>query len=105
MKPLSNDLRERILAAVDKHEGSRRKLAARFAVDVSTITRLLELRRQNGGADPRPHAGGGLPFRSFPCQMLDSHAAAFWRPAGCLRAKAGHFVWRRLENVRQLQHR
>jgi transposase len=30
MQPLSNDLRKRILEAVDNKEGSRRKLAARF---------------------------------------------------------------------------
>ena len=30
MQPLSNDLRKRILDAVDNNEGSRRKLAARF---------------------------------------------------------------------------
>jgi transposase len=61
MKPRSNDLRERILAAVDHHEGSRRQLAARFAVDVSTITRLLQLRRQTGSVAPRPHGGGREP--------------------------------------------
>ena len=37
MQPLSNDLRERILKAVDNHEGSRRKLASRFFVNPSTI--------------------------------------------------------------------
>ena len=41
MKPLSNDLRERILKAIDNHEGSRRNLAARFCVNPSTITRWL----------------------------------------------------------------
>jgi transposase len=61
MKPLSDDLRQRILAAVDNHEGSRRKLATRFAVNVSTITRLLQLRRQTGSSQPRPHAGGVSP--------------------------------------------
>src|SRR3954447_11231357 len=61
MKPLSNDLRERILNAVDNREGSRRQLAARFSVDVSTITRLLQLRRQTGSFQPRPHGGGAAP--------------------------------------------
>jgi transposase len=61
MQPLSNDLRERILKAVDNREGSRRKLAARFCVNVSTITRLLQLRRLTGSFDPRPHAGGVTP--------------------------------------------
>jgi transposase len=61
MEPLSNDLRERILAAVDNREGSRRRLAARFRVNPSTITRLLQLRRETGAIEPRPHAGGREP--------------------------------------------
>ena len=61
MKPLSNDLRERILDAVDNREGSRRKIAARFCVNISTITRLLQLRRQTGSFEPRPHGGGSHP--------------------------------------------
>src|SRR3954464_2780607 len=61
MLPLSNDLRRRILDAVDNNEGSRRTLAARFKVNTSTITKLLRLRRQTGSYDPRPHAGGVAP--------------------------------------------
>ena len=61
MQPLSNDLRERILKAIDNHEGSRRRLAARFCVNPSTITRLLQLRRQTGSFAPRPHGGGVAP--------------------------------------------
>ena len=61
MKPLSNDLRQRILNAVDNREGSRRNLAVRFCVNPSTITRLLQLRRQTGSSQPRPHGGGVAP--------------------------------------------
>ncbi len=61
MEPLSNDLRERILNAVDNREGSRRKLAARFSVNTSTITRLLQLRRRTGSFEPRPRGGGAAP--------------------------------------------
>jgi transposase len=61
MKPLSNDLRERIVAAVDRREGSRREIARRFAVDGSCITRLLRLRRTTGSIAPRPHGGGKPP--------------------------------------------
>lgn len=57
MQPLSTDLRERIIAAVDNREGSRRQIARRFSVDVSTITRLLQLRRQTGSLEPRPRGG------------------------------------------------
>src|SRR4051812_26731745 len=61
MQPLSNDLRKRILEAVDQKEGSRRKLAARFKVNTSTITKLLGLRRETGSFEPRPHGGGVEP--------------------------------------------
>lgn len=61
MNPLSNDLRERILNAVDNHQGSRRQVADRFGVNISTITRLLQLRRQTGSSEPRPHGGGTAP--------------------------------------------
>jgi transposase len=61
MKPLSNDLRERIISAVDHHEGSRRQIAQRFVVDVSSITRLLQLRRQTGSITPRPRRRGKPP--------------------------------------------
>ena len=61
MQPLSNDLRTRILEAVDNREGSRRQLAVRFKVNTSTITKSLRLRRQTGSIEPRPHAGGVAP--------------------------------------------
>jgi transposase len=61
MKPLSNDLRERIIAAVDHREGSRRLIARRFVVDVSCLTRLLRLRRRTGSIEPKPHGGGKAP--------------------------------------------
>ena len=63
MRPLSMDLRERIIRAVDNKEGSRREIAKRFDVDTSTITRLLQLRRKTGSIDPRPHGGGVEPAR------------------------------------------
>src|SRR6185437_8631653 len=53
---------ERILKALDNHEGSRRKLAAQFCVNLSTLTRLLQLRRQTGSFEPGPHAGGVAPI-------------------------------------------
>jgi transposase len=62
MRPLSNDLRERIIAAVDHHEGSRREIARRFGVDVSWITRLLQRRRDTGSIELRPRGGGKTPW-------------------------------------------
>ena len=56
MQPLSKDLRKRILD-VDTKEGSLRKLAARFKVNTSTITKLLRIRREAGSYEPRPQGG------------------------------------------------
>ena len=61
MGPYSTDLRERVLAAVDDHEGSIREVARIFRVDPSTITRWLQRRRQAGTLEPRPHGGGPPP--------------------------------------------
>jgi transposase len=61
MGPLSNDLRQRVIAAVDQHEGSYRQIAARFHVSPSLLTRLLKLRRQTGALEPKPHGGGRAP--------------------------------------------
>ena len=57
MKPLSIDLRERVVAAVDggaTHEAAAR----RFAVSPSSVGRLVRLRDRAGSVAPRPHAGG-----------------------------------------------
>jgi transposase len=58
MRPLSQDLRQRILDTVARGEGSLHRIAQRFLVNVSTIVRLLKRHRQTGTAEPKPHAGG-----------------------------------------------
>jgi transposase len=61
MRPLSMDLRVRIVASVEFGEHSLRKLAELFAVDLSTIVRLLQRYRSTGSVQPKPHAGGPVP--------------------------------------------
>jgi transposase len=61
MRPYSNDLRERIVAAVDRGEHSLRQLAALFSVSLSCIVRLLQRRRDSGSLAPKPHGGGAQP--------------------------------------------
>jgi transposase len=58
MRPYSADLRERIVAAVDRHEHSLRQLARLFGVSLSFLVRLLQRRRRTGSVQPRPHGGG-----------------------------------------------
>jgi transposase len=61
MKPYSNDLRERVAAAVDHHEGSIRQIARRFRIGRSTLVRWLARRKQTGSLAPKPHGGGRTP--------------------------------------------
>ena len=58
MKPYSNDLRERVISAVDHHEGTLSHIARRFQVSLKTVRRWLQRRRQTGSLDPAPHGGG-----------------------------------------------
>ena len=60
MRSLSLDLRVRIVALVEAGEHSLRELAELFAVDLSTIARLLQRYRNTGSVAPKPH-GGGMP--------------------------------------------
>ena len=56
MKAYSEDLRLRVLAAVD-HGMPRAEVARTFGVSVSTIKRYLKLRRQTGDVRPKPIPG------------------------------------------------
>lgn len=66
-KPLSSDLRQRLVWAVD--EGmTRRAAAARFGVSASTAVRWVDQWRQTGSVEPRPQGGDK---RS---QRIEAHA-------------------------------
>jgi len=69
MRPYSNDLRQRIVAAAEAGEHSLRALPELFAVHLSTIVRLLQRVRATGSVQPKPHAGG-------PHSKLDAQATA-----------------------------
>lgn len=69
MRAYSNDLRERLVAAVAQGEQSLRQIARLFAVSLSCLVRLLQRQRLTGAVDPKPHAGG-------PAPKLDDQAQA-----------------------------
>jgi transposase len=56
MKPYSEDLRWRVVAAVDSGM-AREEVAWRLAVSVPTIERWLRQRRETGGLAPKPVPG------------------------------------------------
>jgi transposase len=93
MKAYSEDLRSRIVAAVDG--GMPRSEAARvFGVGRATVKRYLALRRETGGLAPRPRRGpppikmaalaAALPVRlaAAPDATLAEHCAWYQETAG-----------------------
>jgi transposase len=67
MKTLSLDLRERILAAYDAHEGTREEIANDYRVSLGMVKKLLQQRRHTGDLRPRHHYSGRKPM------ILDRH--------------------------------
>ena len=61
MRAYSNDLRERIVAAVARGDYPIRQLAHLFSVSLSFLVRLLQRQRRTGSVHPEPHAGGPTP--------------------------------------------
>lgn len=61
MATLSNDLRERIVAAYDRGDGTREDIAARYNVSLGMVKKLLQQRRKTGDIGPRHHNSGAKP--------------------------------------------
>jgi transposase len=58
MAAYSLDLRARIVEAVERQIGSKRKIAEVFGVHESFIYKLLRQKRDRGDIAPLPHGGG-----------------------------------------------
>jgi transposase len=61
MRAYSLDLRQRIVDAYARSEGSMRELAERFAVALNTVQSYVLLARTKGTPAPRAHGGGPVP--------------------------------------------
>lgn len=61
MKAYSMDLRERVVAAVDRKEGTWDAIAARLRVSRAWVGKLLRQRRRTGSIAPRPRHTGRPP--------------------------------------------
>ena len=71
MRSYSIDLRERVVAACDRGEGTREQIAKRFCVSVAWVYKLLARRRPTGSIAPKPHGGGQKPaFRGEAAERL-----------------------------------
>jgi transposase len=58
MKPISNDLRRRIIEAIQENKESQPEIAERFSVSLSTVEKLWHRYRVTGSYEPQPHSGG-----------------------------------------------
>jgi transposase len=87
MKAYSLDLRERVLAALDRGT-PRTEVVSTFQVSLASLKRWLAARRDNGALSPRPPAGGFAPtitpdhdeavraqVAALPDATLEQHAA------------------------------
>lgn len=107
MKPYSEDLRRRIVAAVEG--GMSKSEAARvFDVSLSSVKRYLRLAAHQGSLAPRK--GGGRPPKANAAiaSLLEEDVnrrpyAAVWERAGFLRSVSG--VWLSVSTVRRLLHK
>ena len=61
MKPLSLDLRERIVAAYEAGEGSYQVIAKRFQVGRTVVGKLVRQQRESGSLEPLVHRRGRKP--------------------------------------------
>lgn len=61
MKPISIDLRERIVAAYDAREGNRQQVAGRFKVSLGLVKKLLAQRKAIGTLEPQYQNVGRKP--------------------------------------------
>lgn len=58
MKPYSNDLRGRIIEAIQDNEETQVEIAERFSVGVSFVEKLWQRFRETGSYEALPHGGG-----------------------------------------------
>ena len=61
MRPLSMDLRERIVAAYEAKEGSQAEIGRRFSVSGRVVGKLVQQKRELGTLEPQIHRRGRKP--------------------------------------------
>jgi transposase len=92
MEPHPAELRQRVVAAYARGDGTMRELAERFDVSLHFVNDMVQLARRTGSVAPKPHSGGRT-------TRLDDRALAAlraWvarRPDATLRELGAH-LWR-----------
>ncbi len=76
MKPISNDLRRRIIEAIQENEESQPEIAERFSVSLSTVEKLWHRFRATGSYEPVPHSGGRSRLLAANEELIRAEVAA-----------------------------
>ena len=61
MRDYSLDLRQKVVAAVERGDSTIDEVAATFSVGQTFIKKMLRQQRECGDLSPRPHGGGHTP--------------------------------------------
>src|SRR5919197_4732609 len=91
----SGDLRERVLAAWERREGTQAAIACRFSISEATVENWLRQARREGRRGPKPHAGGPPPrltadtLAVLHALVLEENAATLAEYADRLAARIG----------------
>ncbi len=76
MKPISNDLRRRIIEVIQENKESQPEIAERFSVSLSTVEKLWHRFRIAGSYEPLPHAGGRKRLLEADEELIRAEVAA-----------------------------
>ena len=76
MKPISDDLRLRIIEAIQENQDTQTEIAERFAVSRSFVEKLWHRFRTTGSYQALPHSGGRTRALKNDEQLLRSEVAA-----------------------------
>ena len=61
MRAYSLDLRQKVVAAVERGDSTIEEVAASFGVGQTFVKKMLRQHRETGDLSPRPHGGGQAP--------------------------------------------
>lgn len=58
MRPYSVDLRQRVVDAYEQGAGTKKELASRFAISLSSVERWIRQNKATGTVSPKPNPAG-----------------------------------------------
>ena len=64
MRAYSLDLRQKVVAAVERGDSSIEEVASTFGVGLTFVKKMLRQHRETGDLSPRPHGGRHAPLLS-----------------------------------------